>query len=341
MGGRGTPSQRILNENLGIGRANRDDKPLTAFSSGGTSEQLDKDLAFAAGFDRKDRDAESARHWNGKFDSQFRSEEARLAAQSVFGREMTAHQIGMLVGAPDGAQITVYKLSNDSIEVMMEHGFVQDFGRTFKRGADGSIQTENVAFFGNKMKDDDGFLIHPLGGMVRDSDGNKIKEVKGLGGRILAQQASALRALGGKKIVTEAAGSFDMLDQFSGYYVWSRLGFNAKIPESTKNRMLHQLDKAGHSNTPVYRDLKKAKDLNSLFKADAKNNKKGLYKKHGVDKKKNSLAQLWKRHGDNFIGQFDLTERSVSSRILGKWLAENNIRGARFNFKAKKLKIYN
>ena len=339
MGGRGTPSQRILNENLGIGRAGRDDKPLTAFSGGGTSEQLDKDLAYAAGFDRKDRDAETARHWNGKFESEFRSEEARLAANSVFGREMTAHQVGMLIGAPDGAQITIYKQGN-GIEVIMEHGFVNDFGRTFQKGANGSIEVENVAFFGNKMKDDNGFLIHPLGGMVRDSNGDKVKEVKGLGGRILAQQAAGLRALGIKSITTEAAGSLDNIGQFSGYYVWSRLGFNTAIPSSTKDKMLFQLEKSGHKNTPVYRDLKKSKDLNSLFKSDAKNNKKGVYKKNGISKK-DRLSELWKTYGSNFDGTFDLGERSVSSRILGKWLAENNVRGARFNFKAKKLKIYN
>lgn len=337
MGGRGTQSSRILNEGLGVRRASREDRQ---FSGGATGAQLDDDLAFAAGFNRKDRDADSKRHWNGDFEAQWRSDNARETARELFGKDVTPKQIGMLVGAPDGARVTIYK-SGRGLEIGMEHPFFSEFSREIQRGTDGKLEIHNIALFGNTLTRNGKYIDNiNFSGYARDKSGKPMKIVKGVGGRMLAQQAAAARVMGVSRIVTEAAGNYSMRNEFNGYYTWARVGFNSKIPERAKNAMLSELERRGLEKSTIYRDLKRSKDLNSLFKADARNRKKGNYKKYNVDKG-NTLSELWKVHGESFDGVFDLNQRSTSSRVLGKWMAGQNIRGARFDFKAKKLKIYN
>jgi len=139
----------------------------------------------------------------------------------------------------------------------------------------------------------------------------------GLGTKIFTQQVKSASELGFKYIKTDAGGrSMDMV----GYYVWPKLGYNGDLSDEIKqieNRLLKNPEK-------------NEKPLNSISEIDTWfQNTLGhsVYDEcmaldlYACKVKGKFIGQeFWKRYGDTVKLQFDLTEGSLSMRILGEYI---------------------
>jgi hypothetical protein len=139
----------------------------------------------------------------------------------------------------------------------------------------------------------------------------------GLGTKVFTQQVKSASELGFKYIKTDAGGgSIGMV----GYYVWPKLGYNGDLSDDlkqTRNKLL---------NNPT----KNEKELNTLSEIDTWfQNTLG----HSVYDECMALdlyackvngkfigQEIWKKHGSTVTLKFDLTEGSLSMRILGDYI---------------------
>ncbi len=112
---------------------------------------------------------------------------------------------------------------------------------------------------------------------------------KGLGSEIFARQVENAAKLGFQKITTSAAKGHD----YNGYYTWPRLGYDAPIPASVKAKLPDQ-----------WQDAKNVSDLQINA----------------------TRREWWKKNGEWIDLTFDLTEGSLSRRILAAYLVERSAR---------------
>ncbi len=139
----------------------------------------------------------------------------------------------------------------------------------------------------------------------------------GLGTKIFTQQVKTASEAGFKYIKTEAGGSsIGMV----GYYVWPKLGYNGDLSDDLKQTRINLL------NNPT----KNEKELNTLSEIDTWfQNTLG----HSVYDECMALdlyackvngkfigQEIWKDHGSTVTLKFDLTEGSLSMRILGDYI---------------------
>ena len=139
----------------------------------------------------------------------------------------------------------------------------------------------------------------------------------GLGTKVFTQQVKSASELGFKYIKTEAGG--DNLGMV-GYYVWPKLGYNGDLSDDLKQTRINLL------NNPT----KNEKELNTLSEIDTWfQNTLG----HSVYDECMALdlyackvngkfigQEIWKRFGSTVTLKFDLTEGSLSMRILGEYI---------------------
>ena len=118
---------------------------------------------------------------------------------------------------------------------------------------------------------------------------------KGLGTRILKAQVVAAKKLGVERLNTLAFGS--PTSDYSGYYVWPLLGYNATLGADHKTA----LRAAGFSPAPF--------DTHELFQM-----------KGG--------AAWWKANGASVHASLDLTEKSAGLRVLDAYLKAKSMRKA-------------
>jgi GNAT superfamily N-acetyltransferase len=123
---------------------------------------------------------------------------------------------------------------------------------------------------------------------------------KGLGTRTFAQQVKALVARGFKSIETEAARSSAVNSRgaLNGYYTWARLGYDADLQPGFV-RFLKQNYPSFKAGNDGIHDAKRVSDLMRTAKG----------------------RKVWKEHGYTFDGTFDLTEGSLSRRVLDAYMA--------------------
>ncbi len=111
---------------------------------------------------------------------------------------------------------------------------------------------------------------------------------KGISAFALRQQVRMAKWLGVENLTAFAIG--DINDpKHHGYYAWARLGFNAEIPNSLREKLPEQ--------------LKSAQEL-----ADLMETQQG--------------REWWRQHGSDIAVKFDLSSGSKSLKILRKYLFE-------------------
>lgn len=104
----------------------------------------------------------------------------------------------------------------------------------------------------------------------------------------LRQQVRMAKWLGIDALTAFAIGDINDPNH-NGYYTWARLGFNADIPKSLRDKLPEQ--------------LKSAQDLADLMETE-----------HG--------REWWKQHGSDIAVKFDLSDNGKSIRILRAYLWE-------------------
>ncbi len=210
---------------------------------------------------------------------------------------LTQKQWANLVGAQPGAVVHVFPTGLKGIEIFVDH---PDYLGRRKLRSDLTISNDFM-------------IVEPS------------KQKQGIAARAISQQVETATDLGYKFIEAGAAGKgtkvradeenweIQGLTDPAGYYTWARLGFNAPLDQLMNER--------ADSHLP------------ELQKIAANFKKKFGRKENGVDVTV-TVADLmetvegrdwWKKFGGYFEGKFDLSENSLSRRVLTKYLAEKGI----------------
>ena len=200
-----------------------------------------------------------------------------LAMQSdLFGRTLEHHEVVKLAGAMSGAEIEMVANLYDaahpegSFKMLIEHPLLR-YGseRTLYRNDDGELEMHNDIL---KLRKD---------------------APSGLGTRIFATQVEQARALGVSKITVTAAGHYGIIDEWSGYYTWPRLGYDGPLPSWVIRDLPESL---AHCET-----------IGELYETE-------------------EGRQWWKINGSTIELEFDLDPNSLSSEQLKDYLAAKGIK---------------
>lgn len=187
-----------------------------------------------------------------------------------------------LSGAPSDSTVTVTKVVSaagdfEAIRLHVHHPCVFSMARFIRLTADGEWVIENAKFR-----------------IRHDYAGRK------LAARSLAIQARAAQELGFRRIVLDAIGDHFLAqlrhpeDRWIGYWLWPRLGFDAKLPAGAEQRLPYH-----------FQGCQRVSELVSSEEG----------------------ADAWLLHGESLLGAtFDLTVGSVSWQLLAKYLQQHNIK---------------
>lgn len=134
--------------------------------------------------------------------------------ERLFGTIKTPEEIASMAGAPDGSQVyisairTSRKSLPSEIEVVIHNQrYIDGMRRTIKLDADG-----NLFIYNNVFK------------LVEEA------REQGVGLQFFNRQMRAAKANDVKYFKCYGAGNFDDIDEWSGYYVWARYGYDADMP---------------------------------------------------------------------------------------------------------------
>jgi hypothetical protein len=138
--------------------------------------------------------------------------------REYFGRELSANELGGLVGAQDNSTLEIVNYGNQiAITVKNEH--IKEQLRFIEQDYKGNLFIKNYYFETNPGSP------------------------PGFGTKVFTDQVNAARAMGVKYIKTGAEGDNP---KFNGYYTWPRLGYDgelwraielAKIPKKIRKGM--------------------------------------------------------------------------------------------------------
>ncbi len=115
----------------------------------------------------------------------------------------------------------------------------------------------------------------------------------GLGMQVFSAQVEKMIESGFKRIECWAAREDDPDNKMFGYYVWPRLGYDGEINPKLKSKLPKSLSSANRIS-----DLMKSKEG----------------------------REWWKENGDSFLATFDLSEGSLSRRVLSAYQEEKKNR---------------
>jgi hypothetical protein len=135
----------------------------------------------------------------------FNDKELKEITTKHFGSPKTRDEIASIVGAPDGSTITLTREGSD-IFVRIKHPDIHKMSRYIRTDADGKLFIYN-----------DYFMLNP-----------DIKQV-GRGLEIFNKQLRASVANDVQYFKCFGAGSKSRIDEWSGYYVWPRYGYQAPL----------------------------------------------------------------------------------------------------------------
>lgn len=202
MGGRGAYALR----RAGVATLSRSTRRTTRAAGGGgggsdTETQAPTQRAITA------RDTANPARFTGKFTAEFDSPAANANAVALFnGKNVTAKQVARLVGAPDGAHVTIESAYGGALRTSISHPYITRQTRTISNEG-GQLVISNDYF--------------------RASN----NAPKGFGSKVFARQVQAARQAKASRIDTYAAGNASDTG-FNGYYTWARFGYNAPLYKS-------------------------------------------------------------------------------------------------------------
>lgn len=256
----------------------------------GENSRFTASLEKAYGIGKRGRDDATSANWNGNFTATA-SQSSLAQAKALFGKDVSARDLGLLVGAPDGARVNIDSLRSGSVTISVSHPFFSSLQRTVSKDSAGRLKVHNDIF--------------------RKGSGNA---PKGLGGRQLAIQTAVARKLGVKYIDTSAASG----GGWNGYYTWARVGFDAPLRGASLPTHLSRVNKVS--------DLMKFDAVQRRLghKIDKTTGKftSGRYKGQL------SGSEWWKTNGGWTEMVFDLDKKSASSKVLAYWQKEQGVFGA-------------
>ena len=142
--------------------------------------------------------------------------------QTFLGRNISANEIGDMIGAPDGSIIDI-ESGSSAVWITAKHPSVSDMKRTLMREDGNLVMINNILVLNDTAP-------------------------KGMGTAIVTRQVEAARQLGISKIEMFATGNAQSRE-FNGYYTWPRLGFNAEIPTGTISRIPSEIKGTMRDNT--------------------------------------------------------------------------------------------
>ena len=143
--------------------------------------------------------------------------------QTFLGRNISANEIGDMIGAPDGAII--------SIDAWVATAYFE-------------VSHPNVENMKQQLLREDGKLVLYNDFIMINKDAPK-----GMGTQIITRQVEAARKLGISSIDLEAGGSPSSRNIMNGYSTWPRLGFDAEIPTGTISRIPSEIKGTMRDNT--------------------------------------------------------------------------------------------
>jgi hypothetical protein len=152
----------------------------------------------------------------GGFSVEGYDREAQVLMRQMFGKTISAQEMGEMVGAWSGLklQVTVkdgrVELSGTHKYLIKEEGFI----RTFGKDATGKTYIENESFYLN-------------GGTGRTAPA-------GFGARVFANQVKAAQSGKVEYIKTYALRNDSTKRLSVGYNVWAKLGYNGKLSNRVK-----------------------------------------------------------------------------------------------------------
>lgn len=131
--------------------------------------------------------------------------QARAALQQLVGHAVTDEELAVAMGALDDARIEVFNFE-DRVMTLAHHLWLrEEQQRYLYRNAQGELLIKNQLF-----------KLHEYA-------------LPGVGLESFTRQVLGARALGVKRILTFAAGSYEERNEWIGYYVWPRFGFQADL----------------------------------------------------------------------------------------------------------------
>lgn len=251
---------------------------------------------------------------------------------AFWGRSMSAADVADMVGAPDGAKITI-DASQTSCQInantsdLMGTGAVVTQSRLFtKNSTTGDITCYNSYFrirhplvgLSDKKRKFERMIIRsdagiePISPSRKERYQNEIADLQdmiddkiaqgtkklpsGVGIRIFARQVESMIRAGVTQLSVSAAGDYNS-DDWNGYTTWAKFGYNTRIGSGRIS---------GFNST----------DLNSLMSEVASSGpwqgKTGSY--------------VWEMTGSQFSGSFDLSQGSTSRKVLSEYIKRTNSR---------------
>ena len=192
--------------------------------------------------------------------------------QAMVGRrlKLSAEDVGDMIGAPDGSKIMVGSDGNGNIYLDATHS--------------------DVDLMSQQLWREDGKLVLYNNAIILNPDAPK-----GMGTQIITRQVAAARKTGISSIELNAAG-YPGSKNMNGYYTWSRLGFNAEIPDYKVSNMPAEIKGTMRNNTML-----------ELYRTQA-----------GRD--------WWKANGNSMNMEFDTKANSKSSQALDAYNEERRNR---------------
>ena len=197
------------------------------------------------------------------------------------------------------------KVTYDALEERLylkayEKGKMRNLVRFIGRDHNGKLYCENKIFFPNKR--------------------NKLDKDEAL--ITFAREVAGLRELGVEYINAHGVGDFSESEDYSGYYVWPRFGYNAKIPTRLKKELIADINskrrkkdfiemaqqavpKDNIQDLPEY--LKKAKDMHDLMATP-------------------EGRAWWLLKGDDIDLTFNLKDGSEDIEVLRAYLKKRGIK---------------
>lgn len=235
------------------------------------------------------RDEFTKQHWNGKYGKLTMSSFAAQQVKNLFiGTRLegvTVEDMIKSTGAPDGSEVAA-EVVYGKLSLTVTHPWYSKFKRSF--AVDKS--TGEIIIYNDYMVLDPSKSLPP-----------------GVGLRTLAEQVTAARALGVKRLETYAAG--DAYDKkYNGYYTWFRYGYNSDLDEVDKINIANYVDKSDVLSNDDVKKFKSAKSILDIFDIG----------KTG--------REYWREYGSDHRATFDVDPGSRNSKTLLKYLKEKKVK---------------
>lgn len=224
------------------------------------------------------------------------------ASASLFGEAKTPEELAQLIGAPPGAEVAIVPDYKGDLSLYMRGPITDSGGYPYMNWVDGHMVREEREYVATRTmyRDGEELVIYNASFFMGEA-----YQGQGLGLQVFSDEVQNAIDAGISHIKTDAAGDglipLGTEDRANGYYTWARMGYIGDLPQKSLDRLGAAIaDGTAPSEWGSYTTVQE------LMQTSA-----------GRD--------WWKANGSAWEGVFDLSDGSLSRKMLSDYLREKGM----------------